>query len=339
MPSLTFVGRADALKEIKRRIGVGQTERRGRLTVVRGWPGVGKTTVIGVLARDPEVAEAFPDGVLWTSLEQHPDLMSKIAQWGRFFGAEDLLRMSGLDEATEMLTRLLLNKQMLLIVNDVWNPADVLPFLHAAGNSRCALLATTRMTGVAYNLAAFDNSRSPDDSIYVLPVLTEENALILLRYLAPNVVERNFDACQELVRDLECLPLAIHVAGRLLNDKVKMGLEVADLITDITKSAELFTEPAPLDRAEGAVQPMIRALLRQSTDQLDDLTRDCFAYLGIFAPKPATFDSGALGAVWMIDDPEPIIRKLVQHGLLEPVGAGRFQMHALLVQHANSLLS
>ena len=32
------------------------------------------------------------------------------------------------------------------------------------------------------------------------------------------------------------------------------------------------------------------------------------------------------------------IKKLVAHGLLEPVGASRFQMHELLVKHAKSLL-
>jgi hypothetical protein len=30
---------------------------------------------------------------------------------------------------------------------------------------------------------------------------------------------------------------------------------------------------------------------------------------------------------------------LINYGLLEPVGGGRFQMHALLVAHARSLLS
>jgi hypothetical protein len=31
------------------------------------------------------------------------------------------------------------------------------------------------------------------------------------------------------------------------------------------------------------------------------------------------------------------VRQLVGHGLLEPVGRGRFQMHRILVDHARSL--
>lgn len=72
---------------------------------------------------------------------------------------------------------------------------------------------------------------------------------------------------------------------------------------------------------------------------LDPYTRDCFAYLGVFASKPATFDLDAMSSVWQTEDPRPVVRELADHGLLEPAGDGRFQMHALLVQHARSLLS
>ncbi|MCP4661234.1 MAG: hypothetical protein GY856_38005, partial [bacterium] len=63
-----------------------------------------------------------------------------------------------------------------------------------------------------------------------------------------------------------------------------------------------------------------------------------FAYLGVLAPKPATFALEAMQAIWHVDDPKPTVRRLVRRGLLEPVGGGRFRMHALLVAHARSLL-
>ena len=96
---------------------------------------------------------------------------------------------------------------------------------------------------------------------------------------------------------------------------------------------------APSDRAEGHGIPTVMALLQKSTDLLSEQMRDCFALLGAFAPKPATFDLAAMKAVWQVADPKPIVRELVDRGLLEPVGSGRLQMHALLVQHARSLLS
>jgi hypothetical protein len=42
--------------------------------------------------------------------------------------------------------------------------------------------------------------------------------------------------------------------------------------------------------------------------------------------------------MWEVDDPKPIARELRNRGLLEPVGE-RFQMHALLVLHAKTLLT
>jgi hypothetical protein len=84
--------------------------------------------------------------------------------------------------------------------------------------------------------------------------------------------------------------------------------------------------------------PTVATLLKRSTDTLKESTRERFALLGLFVPKPATFDLGAMSAIWDVEDPKPTARELVNRGLLEPVGSGRFQMHALLVLHARSML-
>jgi hypothetical protein len=334
VPNLIFIGREDSMSKVK---GLLQPASGARpelsLTVVRGWPGVGKTTLVGVLGRDPEMLKTFPDGVLWTSLERQPELMTKLAQWGRELGTDELLRTPTLDEAVVKLHALLRHRRMLLIVDDIWNAEHAVPFMRAASSSLCAMLATTRKTSVAQVLTT-DSER-----VYNLPILTEENSLILLHHIVPEIVERYREECRRLVTDLGCLPLALHVAGRLLREESDMGLNIVDFIEGIRDGAKLFPEPAPLDRAEGAVLPSVHALLKRSTDELDPLTRECFAFLGPFAPKPYTFSLAAMSAQWRLEDPLPVVRKLVGHGLLERVGESRFQMHELLVQHANSLLS
>lgn len=84
--------------------------------------------------------------------------------------------------------------------------------------------------------------------------------------------------------------------------------------------------------------PTVATLLKRSTDLLDRETCRRFAYLGLFVPKPATFDLEAMAVAWDVSDPRTVARVLVNRGLLEPVSGGRFQMHALLVLHARSLL-
>ena len=194
---------------------------------------------------------------------------------------------------------------------------------------------STRLPSVAQALA-----RTPED-IYNLPVLKEEKGLELLRILAPTVLNQHADESRELVRDLECLPLALQVAGHLLNAEAAMDWGVTELLLELREGARVLKEKAPADRMDLQTQtiPTVAVLFQKSTDRLDEHTRDCFAYLGAFAPKPATFDLTAMKAVWQIPDPKPIVRVLVERGLLEPVGSGRFQMHALLVLHARSLLA
>jgi hypothetical protein len=332
-PELVFIGREEALQDVKKKVGInGGTRPPSRTAIVRGWPGVGKTTLVSVLSRDPDVARVYPDGILWTSLDQKPALMSILSGWGRALGRDDLLRVPTPEEAVKQLAVTLQRKKMLLIVDDVWEASHGALFQQAR-SADCALLITTRKPEVANLLA------QTEEAVYNLPVLTEVDSLKLMRILAPTVVDSYQSDCLNLVRALECLPLAIHVAARLLRAESKLDWGVAHLLTEITEGAAVIKAEAPADRVEGDHIPTVTALLQKSTDVLDEHTRDCFANLGAFAPKPATFDLDAMKAVWEVEDPKPGVRKLVNHGLLEPVGAGRFQMHALLVKHARSLLT
>lgn len=337
MPSL-IVGRESALRDLKKRLGIGVNDQSARgvqvLTAVRGWPGVGKTTIAAVIAHDPDIAAVFPDGVLWASLGQKPSILSELAAWGRALGDDEILQSRSIEEASTRLAALLRNQRRLLILDDVWKPEHAQPF--NVGGRRCALLITTRINSVAQTLAPTPKA------IYKLAVLTDDTAFELLKKLAPSVVANYPDQSKELVHELEGLPLALQVAGHLLNVEASYGFDVSQLITDLREGAKLIEAEAPADRADLAneVTPTIAVLLQKSTDLLDKHTHDCYALLGAFAPKPATFDLDAMKAVWIVEDPKPIARLLVDRGLLEPIlELGRFQMHALLVMHAKSLLT
>lgn len=332
-----IIGRDNDLQLLKQRVGISTVGAAPAplkvLTAMRGWPGVGKTTLAAALAHDLDINERFPDGVLWASLGQQPSLFGELAAWGRALGVPDLNQARTVEEAANLLRGLLRNKRYLLIVDDAWQAEHVVPF--NVGGIGCALLITTRLPEVARAIAP-----TPDD-VYILGVLSEADALVLLRTLAPTVVAENEATSRELVNDLEGLPLAIQVAGRLLHTEASYGFSVAQLLADIREGAKLIEAQAPADRIEIANEttPTVAALLKKSTDLLDDHTLDCFAYLGAFAPKPATFDAEAMRAVWEVDDPKPLIRTLVDRGLLEPSSQGRFWMHAILVVHARSFLT
>lgn len=118
-----------------------------------------------------------------------------------------------------------------------------------------------------------------------------------------------------------------------------MGWSFSNLLEEFRSGVALLRATAPADRADlfNATTPTVAVLLQRSTALLDDLSRERFALLGVFAPKLASSDHNALKAVWLVDDAKPTIRTLVDHGLLEPTSEGRFQMHALPVMHAKSM--
>src|SRR5262249_1687601 len=74
------IGRETDVNKLKNRLGI--ADRRSKpnpispLTIIRGWPGVGKTTLVTVLAHDDQINTAFSDAVVWIHLGQKPDVFS-----------------------------------------------------------------------------------------------------------------------------------------------------------------------------------------------------------------------------------------------------------------------
>jgi DNA-binding SARP family transcriptional activator len=329
LPSLV-VGREQALTDLKSRLGIDGNLRS--TTVIQGWPGVGKSTIVAALAHDEAIAHTFPDGILWASLGESPNLLSELSVWAAALG----LNQAGNEQKPEaikaQLVTALRDRRMLLIVDDVWQIEHAALF--KVGGQMCATVMTSRLNDVAQALAptAYD--------VYRLSVLSEGPALELLSRLTPETVAEHPEESRELVRDLEGLPLAIQVAGRLLHSEARLGWGVGNLLEELRSGAALLEAQIPGDlvSASQETSATITALLKRSTDALSEELQLQFALLGIFVPKPATFDLGAMAAAWETTDPRPVARILVNRGLLEPISGGRFQMHALLVLHARTLL-
>lgn len=329
-----LVGRDADAQNIKSRLGIPTEEQRKPLTIIRGWPGVGKTTLINALIYDPEVTAEFTDGILWAVLGENANPFSELTSWGRQLGIPDIINIPTLEAAMERIRAVLGNKKILLIADDVWKADDANPLIQVTGNN-CAILVSTRFPEVARGLA------STPDNIYRLKELDVEPAFELLSRLTPQVAEKYPNETRTLVTDLEGLPLAIRVAGRLLDEENALGFPVLPLLKEIRESHRLLDEVAPDDRFDpmSGTTPTINLVIKRSVDCLDKDAQGCFAMLGAFAPKPATFDLPAMEFIWEKEDGKPMVHKLVGRGLLEPIPEiNRFQMHAVLVMYAQSLL-
>jgi putative hemolysin len=113
---------------------------------LRGAGGYGKTTLATALAHDPEVQDAYFDGILWVTLGEKPENLLLIIS--------DLVETltgtrPGLATpiaAAAKLSESLGDRRILLIVDDTWREQDLNPFLQ--GGPRTTRLITTRLSRV-----------------------------------------------------------------------------------------------------------------------------------------------------------------------------------------------
>jgi WD40 repeat protein len=142
LPS-SFVSRPGEFDQLLKFLVNEQREEPVAITAaLRGAGGYGKTTLAKALCHDERVQDAFDDGILWVTLGESPgDLTGRV---------EDLIVTLGderpgfttLDAAINRLKELLADRDILIVIDDVWDRAHLSPFIQ--GGPRCARLITTR---------------------------------------------------------------------------------------------------------------------------------------------------------------------------------------------------
>jgi WD40 repeat protein len=120
----------------------------GMTTGLWGAGGFGKTTMARLLVHREEVTEQFPDGVVWVTVGEDtvgPELAEKVTNVACLVGG-DRPTVTDPVAAGAVLGRVLGDRRVLLVVDDVWSAAQVEPFLIGAPGA--ARLFTTRIRGV-----------------------------------------------------------------------------------------------------------------------------------------------------------------------------------------------
>lgn len=326
-----FVGRNTVVGEIRELLS-NAGDGDSPVVAVQGLPGSGKTAVAAVVADG--LRSAFPGGILWASVGPNPNQLSMLADWGRTLGAADLAGYTNVGAASARMKALLQDRDVLIVLDDVWKAEHVRPLL--VGGPASVVLATTRSRHAAREMV-------PSGTILEIGSLNEAEAVTLLEELVPSLHEADRERLSELVAKLGCLPLALKVAGRLLEAEATLGLGVADLLDQIEEGKTLLAATAPPDLVDliEITTTTVTALLGKSTDILEDNERERFGRLGVFEPGPASFDLSAAGAVWdetNEQDARATLNALVGRGLVDPDGSGRFSLHPVLRMQARFLL-
>ncbi|MDQ4069971.1 MAG: NB-ARC domain-containing protein [Actinomycetota bacterium] len=218
---VSFVPRQSLAQGILPLLLTDDVSRVGITTALRGAGGFGKTTMAAWLCHQPDVREKFPDGVLWVKVgaDRTPlDLIGLISDLcfrlsGERPGFHDPHMAGG------YLGELLGERRILMVVDDIWNPRDVEPFL--LGGSRCLRLITTRSIGVL-----------PDGTPEVrVDAMSDTETLALLQMGLPEDPRADFS---ELIRCSGGWALLLKLMNGALRAEMRAGATLPDAIATLT---------------------------------------------------------------------------------------------------------
>ena len=306
--------------------------RHGTLVVsaIYGLGGIGKSVLATALALDPEVQRKFPDGVLWATLGQQPEVLAFLSNWIQALRDFDY-KPTTIEAASTHLRSLLHKKRILLVIDDAWAAEAVEPF--RVGGSGCQVLVTTRET------------RVPGACRVDLEQMEPEEAISLLQnYLRQTLTETERQAALRFADAVGYLPLALELAAAQIQEGwswsellLAFDEEIAQLeILDAPDLKEVVTEKSRKQRS-------LRASFYLSLKRLSPEFSHRFAEMGVL-PEDSSINAKVMATIWSIslEESRRTLRELRRRSfLLDGViqeGEQTYRLHDLMHDIAQSLL-
>ncbi len=334
MPPLPdyFVARPEHQQTVKSLLLATDNATPGTLVVsaIYGLGGIGKSVLAAALAHDAEVQDRFADGILWATLGQEPDILSFLSSWIQALGDHDY-KPTSIDAASMHLRSLLYDKQVLLVVDDAWNPDHVEPF--RIGGKGCRVLVTTREAEVR------------GAKRYDLEEMTPEQSLTLLTQKYPGcVTERDRQQAATLARAVGNLPLALELAAAQLTDGVMFAELLEDLQAEVSRLETLDRPGADLSQKQRKNLSLL-ASLNLSLQRLSPEQQKQFAWLGIL-PEDVLITEAVAATLWELTPRQAgtMLRFLRSRALLlagaqQPGQKLTYRLHDLMHDLAKRILS
>ncbi|BAY88615.1 MULTISPECIES: NB-ARC domain-containing protein [unclassified Tolypothrix] len=292
---------------------------KSRRVGVQGMGGIGKTVLATALARDEEVRKAFPDGVLWVTFGQTPQILTWQSYLASALG-EKQAAFTEVGLAKARLRELFAQKACLLIVDDIWRLDDATAF--DVLGERCQMLITTRDGAIVTGLGGEE---------YQLAVLGEQQALELLADWAnqPEILQPSphNDVTLQVARECGYLPLALAMVGAMMRGKpANRWQNILEKLrcADLEKIKQQFPDyPYP---------DLLKAIA-VSVAALDENCQQRYLDFAVF-PEDTPIPEAVLQTFWQplgLDefDSQDVIDELVSKSLALRDEAGNLRLHDL----------
>jgi WD40 repeat protein len=323
-PPADFVQRPAEFGALQRKLLDAKGDAVAITAALRGAGGYGKTTLARALAHDPDIQDAYFDGILWGELGEKPaNLLSIISDLiETITGARPGLE--NLNAAAAKLGEALGDRRILLIIDDAWRERDLRPFLQGGRNT--TRLITTRRD----DILPLKAERQTVDA------MRAGEALALLASGLPEVqAAAQRPALEALAARLGEWAQLLKLVNGFLGDRVVKGHQALDqAIAGVNKRLTEKGLNAFSARDEADRSKAIAKTIGVSLDLLSESERARFAELAVF-PEDVDAPIGVAARLWAktggLDeaDTEDLLVRLESLSLLLSLDLGRrsFRFH------------
>lgn len=281
-----FLGRPDLMRRVRDALLVDLQKPQVITSAdakvgMQGMGGIGKSVLAAALARNREVRQSYPDGIIWISCGQkltRDDLLARLRDVAKDLGGDT--GFDSIPQGQGVLRELLQAKAVLLVLDDVWQSSDAQTF--DLIGPRCRMLVTTRDAGILHALHG---------ELVPVSLFTEPEALQLLADAVGCGRSALPPEALEVVRECGCLPLAVALSGGMAK---KRGGDFHNVLERLHRAdLDKIADRASINEQHSSIWRAMQA----SVEVLSEDEQRRFAELSVFAtdrPVP----EAAVATLW-----------------------------------------
>jgi tetratricopeptide (TPR) repeat protein len=318
-----FTGRATYLAQLDGLLSGDDQPPVVVIAAITGTPGVGKTTLAVHWAH--HVSPRFPDGQLYINLRGHDPSGSPV-------GAADAVRVfldalavapqripASLDGRTALFRSLLATRQMLIVLDNARDTAQVHPLLPGAPGCLVVVTSRNQLTGLLADGA---------HAVHLDLLPAAEARELLERRIGAARVAREPESVDEIIGRCARLPLALAIVAARAASNPEFPL--ATLAAELRRPGGEGLDA--LDGGDPATD--IRAVFSWSYRTLSPDAAGLFRQLGLH-PGPDIGDAAVASLAGLpVTRARPVLAELTRRHLIEEHAPGRYTLHDLLRTYA-----
>jgi hypothetical protein len=323
-PPADFVQRPVEFEALKQKLLDTKGDSVAITAALRGAGGYGKTTLAKALAHNPDIQDAYFDGILWAELGEKPENLFPII-------SDLITRLTGtppglatVNAAASALGEALGDRRILFVIDDAWREQDLRPFLEGGRNT--TRLITTRLDDILPAKAERQN----------VDAMAADEARSLLSWKLPeDQTAAQTQALATLAQRLGEWALLLKLVNGFLRDRVIRNHEpLPQAIVGVNRRLDIKGLTAFDAKNEAERASAVAKTIGVSLDLLDENERTRFVELAEF-PEDVDVPLGKVSRLWRktgnLDeiDTEDLLQRLQSLSLLLSLDLDRrtFRLH------------